>query len=86
MNEIPEKVPIYGYVDSRLRKLIEALADKDDVTLSDYISALLAKGVGRPDLAEVPRKRMGRPRGKIDKNGDGVPTIKFQKKGKANGK
>jgi hypothetical protein len=88
MPEARTKVAIHGYVDSELRDLIERLADKDNIAISDCVAALLAKAVGRPDLSEVPRKRMGRPRGKIDKNGDGAdaPAPKLQKKGKSNGK
>jgi hypothetical protein len=77
MAEKRTKIAIHGYVDSRLRDVIEALADKDDIALSDCVAALLAKAVGRPDLAEVPRKRMGRPRGKVE---DGT------EKGKGHGK
>ncbi len=88
MPEIPTKAAIHGYVDSRLRDLIEELADKDNIAISDCVAALLATAVGRPDLAEVPRKRMGRPRGKIGNTGDGpnASTPKVQKKGKSNGK
>jgi len=87
MNDVPTKVAIHGYVDSRLRDLIEGLADKDNIAISDCVAALLAKAVGRPDLAEVPRKRMGRPRGKILQSSDnGISPGKLKKKGKTHGK
>ena len=83
--ENPVKIAIHGYVDSRLRDIIEELADKEDIAISDCVAALLAKAVDRPDLAEVPRKRMGRPRGKITPTKGKRAKQGNAKKGKANG-
>lgn len=76
------KVNIHGYVDSRLRTLIEELADAENIAMSECVAQLLAKAVGRPDLAGVPRKRMGRPR----KPADIPEQAKKGKRTKANGK
>jgi hypothetical protein len=60
--EVPTKVAIHVYLDSRLRDLIEALADERNIAVSDCAAAMLAQAAGRPELGAVPRKRMGRPR------------------------
>ena len=59
----PEKVEIRGYVDSRLRDLIIKDATERDIPLSEAVAQALAKAYDRPDLAAVPRKRIGRPLG-----------------------
>lgn len=48
----------------RVRPEIRRLVEESLVypeTLNDVIHRILAKHFGRPDLEEVPRKRMGRP-------------------------
>jgi hypothetical protein len=56
------KVAVHGYVGERLRDLVVAEADREGIPVSEVIARLLAKAVNRPDLGEVPRRRMGRPR------------------------
>ena len=63
MPEAPTKADIHVYVDSRLRELMVADANERDVSLVDLVAEILAKSYDRPDLAAVPRKRMGRPLG-----------------------
>lgn len=60
--EPPKKVELKGYVDERLRDLAIAYADEQDIPLSECVAYLVAKALRRPDLAVVPRKRLGRPR------------------------
>ena len=59
---LKEKVELKGYVDSRLRDVVLAYADEQDLPLSEAVAHLIAKAMRRPDLAKVPRKRIGRPR------------------------
>lgn len=57
-----EKRNLHGYVDARLADLAHADADSRGVPVSEIIAAALAAHYNRPDLAAVPRKRLGRPR------------------------
>jgi hypothetical protein len=59
-----EKVHMSFYADGRLRKICCDLADEEGEILSDWLARIVAThpDVGRPDLAKVPRKRLGRRR------------------------
>jgi len=57
-----EKVELKGYVDVRLRRLVEEYADRENIPLSECVAFFIAKGMRRPDLAGVPRKKIGRRR------------------------
>lgn len=57
-----EKVKIDVYCDKRLRTLCEEFADEENVPLSEYLARVIANAHDRPDLADVPRKKMGRKR------------------------
>jgi len=70
-----EKTQIKGYVDSRLRDLVIADADARNIPLSEAVAQALAKAYGRPDLATVPRKRLGRPIGKSEQP-ESAPSAK----------
>lgn len=59
----PSKIDIHGYVDSRLRDLIVLDAERRNIPLSEAVAQALALAYKRPDLAAVPRKRVGRPLG-----------------------
>lgn len=45
-----------------LKELLAEAADKDELPMNEWIVRLLAKHFCRPELAAIPRKRMGRPR------------------------
>jgi hypothetical protein len=60
--EPPKKVELRGYVDERLRALAIEYADAQNIPLSECVAHLVAKALKRPDLAAVPRKRLGRRR------------------------
>lgn len=49
-------------LDPELKNLLGEAADKEEVPLNEYMAKILAKSIGRPDLAKIPRKSMGRPR------------------------
>ena len=72
-----EKVELRGYVDSRLRSLAIADADLKGIPISEFVAIAVASYLKRPDLAAVPRKRLGRRR--IDQT---PPEKKRTKKGK----
>lgn len=50
------------YADPQLKALAGAAADERGVPLSEFVVQVLAQHLGRPDLAKVPRKSIGRPR------------------------
>ncbi len=56
------KVELRSYVHEDLKELVGQHADVAGLPVSEYIAKLLAGHVGRPDLAEIPRKSGGRPR------------------------
>jgi hypothetical protein len=58
----PEKVQLDGYADSRLFDLVGHYAQDERIPLSECVALLVAKAFKRPDLASVPRKRLGRRR------------------------
>ena len=47
-----------GYVDERLRTLVRAYADEHEAAVSDCVAFLIANALERPDLSEVPSKRL----------------------------
>jgi hypothetical protein len=66
--KIGDKVQLDSNVDARLYAKIVAYAESENengdrpVPISECVAQLVAKALKRPDLAEVPRKRLGRPR------------------------
>ena len=66
-DEPPKKVELRGYVDERLRELAVEAANAENIPLSEWVAHLVAKALKRPDLAEVPRKRLGRAIGSKNK-------------------
>jgi hypothetical protein len=50
------------FCDPRLKDLAGKEADKRGIPLSEFVVQVLAEFLARPDLAAIPRKRMGRPR------------------------
>lgn len=62
----PKKIDFKGYMDERLYALVEADALTRCVPLSHVVAEAVAKAYGRPDLAAVPRKMLGRPLGRRD--------------------
>jgi len=61
--ERPQKMRLDVYVDKRLRELVIAIVNQQNITVSEYVANLIAKALKRPDLAGIPRKRLGRPLG-----------------------
>lgn len=49
-------------VDPELKKLIGEAADKADKSMNEFVAEIIAKALGRPELARIPRKKFGRPR------------------------
>lgn len=49
-------------VDPELKELIGRAADDAGMPMNEWIAKVTAKALGRPDLARVPRKPIGRPR------------------------
>lgn len=45
-----------------LKRLLADRADLEGVPLGEIVTRIIAKELCRPELAAVPRKRMGRPR------------------------
>lgn len=45
-----------------LKELIGKSADKEGLPMNEYLAKVVADHLGRPDLAEIPRISMGRPR------------------------
>ena len=52
-------------IDPDLKALIGERADEERLPMNEWVAQVLAKKLGRPDLAEIPRKSFGRPR-KVD--------------------
>lgn len=57
------------YCDPVLKQLAGEAADEAEISLSEFMVRCAAKELKRPDLAEVPRKKMGRPRKEMALNG-----------------
>ena len=53
---------IFAPVHPELKKLAGEAADRENLPLNEFVARILASHLGRPDLAQVPRKKMGRPR------------------------
>jgi hypothetical protein len=58
----PLTVRIVVRAAAELKDLAGLEADKANIPLSEWIVRVVAKQIGRRDLAEVPRKKLGRPR------------------------
>lgn len=52
-------------VNPKLKELIGRAADADGLAMNEWVSKVCAKELGRPDVAQVPRKQIGRPRNKV---------------------
>lgn len=63
-----EKVETKVYMDARLFKIASDNCAARGAYLSDLVAELLANHFERPDLAKVPRKRVGRKTGKAKKS------------------
>ena len=59
--EAPLTFQLHIRCQPELRDILSRLAGPE-LPLNDFIVRLLAEKVDRPDLAKVPRKRIGRPR------------------------
>jgi hypothetical protein len=59
--DVPTKVQLRGYVNEQLRDLVIEKAEAEGIPLSEAVAHLVAKALDRPDLAKVPRRRLGRP-------------------------
>lgn len=53
------------YAHPELVALASKAADEQHIPLSEFAARVLADHFGRPDLREIPRKQMGRPRKNI---------------------
>jgi hypothetical protein len=49
-------------VPSELKNLIGEAADRENISMNEYVARLIAKQFKRPELGNIPRKRPGRPR------------------------
>ena len=49
-------------VDPKLKDLAGEAADKAGVPLSEWVARAIAKELGKPELGEIPRHSIGRPR------------------------
>jgi len=53
---------VYLAIHPDLKRLLGQLADKNNLPLNEQIAQLLAAALKRPDLAAIPRGKLGRPR------------------------
>jgi hypothetical protein len=60
------KIEVKGYVNIHLAGIIRADAEARNLPISEVVAEALARAYERPDLAYVPRKRMGRPARPLD--------------------
>jgi hypothetical protein len=51
-----------GAIHPELKRLIAEKADESHMTMNEFVAHVLANHLKRPDLAWVPRKKMGRPK------------------------
>lgn len=51
--------------DPELKRILSDAADEANVSLSEHVTAIIANAIDRPDLAKVPRKKIGRPRKEV---------------------
>jgi hypothetical protein len=49
-------------INPELKEAIGEAADGERMAMNEWVCRTVAKALGRPDLAAVPRKRFGRPR------------------------
>jgi len=52
-----------------LRIEIGKAADRDGVPMNEFVARVLADHLGRPELAVIPRKSVGRPRKELQTTG-----------------
>lgn len=52
-----------------LKEALGLRADEEGLPLNEWMAAVLAEHIGRPELAKIPRKSMGRPRKAVVTNG-----------------
>lgn len=56
-------------VDPQLKELIGRAADVEGIPMNEWVARLAANALHRPELGEVPRKPLGRPRKELSLNG-----------------
>lgn len=49
-------------LSEELKEEIGRAADAADMAMNEFMAKVLAEQLGRPDLAAIPRGRLGRPR------------------------
>lgn len=59
------KATVYIELNAELKELIGRAADEQNLPLNAFIAKILAKSMKRPDLAAIPKNRIGRPRKSI---------------------
>jgi hypothetical protein len=62
---MPPAVGIGFRVHPDLKRLLWQKADEEGMPLNELVAKLLAHSLGRPELAKIPRKQLGRPRKEI---------------------
>jgi hypothetical protein len=55
------KTEIKLYCDPELKRLLGRRSDVAELPLSDFIVKVMAEYIDHPELAKIPRKKMGRP-------------------------
>jgi len=53
--------PLYLPIDPQLKEAVELVAWNAGMTTNEWVAMVLADKIGKPHLAPIPRKRMGRP-------------------------
>ncbi len=48
-------------IDPQLKALVFQAADECGLTMNEWVARVLARALKRPELARIPRKRLGRP-------------------------
>ncbi len=62
MKQVRLTTPLYVTISPELKDLIDQAAFDQGLATNEYVAKVLAKALGRPDLAKIPRKPLGRPR------------------------
>lgn len=60
--EKPLKAPLFVEINAELKELLGRAADEQNIAMNALIARVLAKYIKRPDLAIIPKNRIGRPR------------------------
>jgi hypothetical protein len=63
--EEPMAIVLHIKMKPELHDLLGREADGQDLPMSELVVRVLARHFRRPDLSEVPRKKLGRPRREI---------------------